>query len=147
MEIHELPTGTVQSTDYIALDNGSATRKVNYGGQISTLNSKTTVNTGTFSKVSTVTLNAATKLHKTGDTVVFAVDASTSATIGTGSGGAGFVELPSGYRPASAVLVIGMDSNNTVHGFYIPANGKIQVLIANIQSGATFRFSGSFSLS
>lgn len=116
-------------------------------GDISTINSAVTESTGTFTKISTVTLNAATKLHKTGNVVTFAVDASTSAQIGTGSGGAGFIEFPAGYRPATAVLFLGMDATNTVvKGFYVPANGKAQVLISNIPSGATFRVAGSFSI-
>lgn len=42
MEIHELDTGTLQSTDYVAVDDGSNTRKVDFGSIISTLSGKTT---------------------------------------------------------------------------------------------------------
>ena len=46
MNIHELPVGNLQSTDYIAIDNGTATRKFDYGAQIGS-HDLTGINDGT----------------------------------------------------------------------------------------------------
>lgn len=109
------------------------------------LTTMTNIVSGTFSSISTVTLNAQTKLHKIGDTVVFNIDATTSANIPTGSGSAGFITFPSGYRPASGIEFLGIDvTNAVVKGFWVPSNGQIQVALSAIPANAVFRVSGSF---
>lgn len=115
---------------------------------LNTVNTRTTTTAGTFSKIASVTLNVNTKLHKTGDTVVFNIDATTSANIPSGSGSAGFITFPSGYRPATSIEFLGIDATNSVvKGFWVTANGQIQVAISAIPANAVFRVSGSFSIS
>lgn len=98
---------------------------------------------GTFTKLDTVTLNAATTLHRAGRLVVFNIDATTSANIPSGSSGNGFIVFPAGFRPASAKFFAGRVASDTIGQYYLSSNGQLQVN-PQISSGATFRVSGSF---
>lgn len=145
MEIHELPTGTLSSTDYIPIDNGSATRKVNYGAQMDALNGAVTAATGTFLSSASVTIGTNTTLTKINGVVYFNIDASTSANIATGSAGAGFITFPSGFRPGKAKDFIGRNGAGSYSEFYVTTNGQMQCT-GGISSGSTFRVSGCFTI-
>lgn len=110
---------------------------------LTSLNNLLTVNSGTFSKINTVSLNAATTLHKIGNVVYFNIDATTSEAIASGASGAGFVVFPSGFRPGANKDFVGRITSGTIGEYFLQTNGNLQTLTA-ISAGSTFRLSGSF---
>ena len=148
MQIHELNTGTLQSTDYIAIDNGSDTRKIDYGAQmgttsisgigngtvtgaISALNSKTTANITLEPNVTQLSAYDSI-FEKTGKmvTAYFAATSSTNISSGTK-----IATIPSGFRPPRTFRYVVYATGGT-GCLEFQNNGAIN-LIGSINSGVS----------
>ena len=95
MQIHELPSGTLTSSDVVAIDNGTSTRKTTLPAAMDVVYAKTT-GAITLSSNVTATSSFSCICEKRGNFVTVYIaftateDIATSATVAT---------IPSGFRP------------------------------------------------